>query len=223
MARYLLVPGACHGAWNLEPLAGGLEESGHRAEAVTLAGLEHVPGSVGTINLDTHIDQLTAHLQEMDGPAVLVGHSYAGSVITGVADRLPERVAGLLYVDAFVPSDGESCWSMTNDEQRQWYTEGSGRTGIAVDPMPFFDERAVPHPLGTLMQRSRLTGANEQVERRIYLAAVGSPWIEHSPFVGTADRLRTDPAWSVVDIDCSHNVMATAPDDLLRLALSMAR
>lgn len=196
--------------------------NGHQADAVTLAGLEQVPVTTGTINLDAHVEQLATLLKEMDGPAVLVGHSYAGSVITGAADRVPERVAGLLYVDAFVPRDGESCWSMTNDEQRQWYAEGSGRTGMAVDPMPFFDDRAVPHPLGTLMQRSTLTGAHERVERRVYLAAVGSPWIESSPFVPTADGLRADPAWTVVDVDCTHDVMATAPDDLLRLTLSMA-
>ena len=83
------------------------------------------------VNLDTHIDQVTQLAAETSEPTVLVGHSYAGSVLTGVADRLPERIAALLYVDAFVPRDGESCWSMTNDEQRKWYAESSGRTGLA--------------------------------------------------------------------------------------------
>ncbi len=223
MARYLLVPGACHGGWNLDPLAETLRGNGHQAEAVTLVGLEQVPDTATTINLETHVNQVVGLLQEVDAPVVLVGHSYAGSVITGAADRLPERVACLLYVDAFVPRDGESCWSMTNEEQRRWYSEGSGRTGVGVDPMPFFDERAVPHPLGTLMQRSIITGACDHVERRVYLAAVGSPWVESSPFVQTADRLRSDPTWNVINIDCGHNVMAAAPDDLLRLTLSVAQ
>jgi pimeloyl-ACP methyl ester carboxylesterase len=222
MAQFLLVPGACHGGWNLEPLAEAVRHEGHRATAVTLAGLEEGSDPVGGINLDTHVDQVVQLLGRLDGATVLVGHSYAGSVITGVADRSPERVAGLLYVDAFVPRDGESCWSLTNDEQRRWYGEGSGRTGLGVDPLPFFDQRAVPHPLGSLMQRSRLTGAHEAVERRVYLAAVGSPWIEHSPFIPTAARLRADPAWTVVDIDCGHNVMAYAFDALLGLTLSLA-
>jgi hypothetical protein len=65
----------------------------------------------------------------------------------------------LLYLDAFVPDDGDSCWSMNNDEQRDWYSRGSGATGLADEPLPFFDRRARPHPLGTPMQRSKLTGA----------------------------------------------------------------
>jgi pimeloyl-ACP methyl ester carboxylesterase len=221
MARFILVPGACHGGWNLEPLATGLRTHGHEATPVTLAGLAEAPGPLGDINLDTHIDQV-AHLLDGGDPAVLVGHSYAGSVITGVADRMPGNVTALLYIDAFVPRDGESCWSMTNDEQRRWYGEGSGRTGLGVDPLPFFDERARPHPLGSLMQQARLTGAHATVGRRLYLAAVGSPWIESSPFVPTADRLRLDPAWTVVDLPCGHNVMAYAFDELLRLTLQMA-
>jgi len=202
-------------------MASGLRSLGHEAEPVTLAGLEEEGGPTGGINLDTHIDQV-ARLLDGEDRAVLVGHSYAGSVITGVADRWAERVAALLYIDAFVPRDGESCWSMTNDEQRRWYAEGAGRTGLGVEPLPFFDERARPHPLGSLMQRSSLTGAHHAVGRRLYLAAVGSPWIASSPFVATADRLRHDPAWSVVDLDCGHNVMAYAFDDLLRLTVTLA-
>jgi hypothetical protein len=143
-------------------------------------------------------------------------------VVTGVADRSSERVAGLLYVDAFVPRDSESCWSMTNDDQRRWYIEGSSRTGLGVDPMPFFDERAVPHPLGSLIQQSRLTGAYETITRKHYVAAIGSPWIEQSPFVATADRLRQDPTWVVDDLDCGHNVMSYAFDDLVALTLALA-
>lgn len=56
---------------------------------------------------------------------VLLGHSYAGTVITAVADRMPSRVRALVYLDAFIPEDGDSCWIMTNDEQREWYISGA--------------------------------------------------------------------------------------------------
>ncbi len=59
---------------------------------------------------------------------------------------LLDRVRALLHLDAFVPADGDSCFAMTDDEQRRWYVEGAGRTGLGVDPLPFFDERARPHP-----------------------------------------------------------------------------
>jgi hypothetical protein len=70
-------------------------------------------------------------------------------VITGVADQRPSQVAGLLYLDAFVPDDGDSCWSMTNDEQRDWYSRGCGATGLAVEPLPFLANG--PRDLVTIM------------------------------------------------------------------------
>jgi hypothetical protein len=79
---------------------------------------------------------------------VLVGHGYAGSGITGVADQRPAQLAALLYLDAFVPEDEDSCWSMTNDEQRAWFIADSATTGLTVDPLLFFDDRARPHSTG---------------------------------------------------------------------------
>jgi hypothetical protein len=79
----------------------------------------------------------------------------------------PRRSSTLLYLDAFVPDHSESCWSMTNDEQRQWYSNGSGHTGLAVAPLPF-DERARPHPLGTLMKKSRFSGRWKTIPRKHY-------------------------------------------------------
>jgi pimeloyl-ACP methyl ester carboxylesterase len=149
MSRYILVPGACHGGWNLEPLADALRGHGHEAVAVTLTGLGPDPDAPGGINLDTHIEDVCRVLRSGGGPAILIGHSYAGSVITGVADLLPDQVAAMLYVDAFVPKDGDSCWTMTNDEQRSWYIDGAGRSGLGIDPLPFFDARARPHPVGS--------------------------------------------------------------------------
>ncbi len=164
MSSFVLVPGACHGGWWYEPLAEELKRQGHRARTLTLAGLGP-DGLVdaGQVSLDSHIEEVTAAVTKVayqGGEAVvLVGHSYAGSVISGVADRVPQRVRALVYLDAFLPEDGDSCWSMTSDEQRHWYIAGAGRSGVAVDPLPFSDERARPHPLATLVQRSRLTGA----------------------------------------------------------------
>jgi pimeloyl-ACP methyl ester carboxylesterase len=92
------------------------------------------------INLDVHISESSASVilsQDPDG-TVLVGHDYGGCLITGVADRLPHAVRALVYVDAFVPDDGDSCYSMTDEEQRQWYL-GGGTDADAVQPLPTFD------------------------------------------------------------------------------------
>ncbi|MBW0115867.1 hypothetical protein [Pseudonocardia abyssalis] len=71
---------------------------------------------------------------------------------------MPERFRSLVRVDAFVPEDGDSAWSMTLEWEREWFVDGAGRTGPYVE-LPFFADRTVVHPPATLTQRSRLTGA----------------------------------------------------------------
>ncbi len=226
MSAFVLVPGACHGGWWYQPVVTELETRRHAALAVTLAGLgpDGMTGA-GQVTLDTHIDEVTAALTAASDtagePVVLVGHSYGGTVITGAADRAPDRVRALVYLDAFVPDNGDSCWSMTNDEQRRWYLDGAGRTGLTVDPLPFFDPQARPHPLATLVQRIRLTGAWTTVPRRTYVAVTGWPGgLSASPFAATARRVAADPAWDYQQWPTRHNVLHEGPDRLLQLLLA---
>lgn len=212
----VLVPGANHGGWWYQPVVEQLEASGHRAIAVTLDGLDpQDPEPDRPITLDTHVAELVALVESLPGPVVAVGHSYAGSVLSGAADAVPERFAGLVYVDAFVPEDGESTWSMVPDWEREWFVDGSGRTGRHVDPLPFFDERAVAHPIATFLQRSRLTGAWRRVADKHYVAAMDPEWLPQSPFVAIAEKLRTDPDWTVHDLDETHNVLRGGADALV--------
>jgi thioesterase domain-containing protein len=91
MAWFVLVPGACHGGWWYEPVVIALRSEGHRADAVTLSGLDPDGPPAPSANLDSHVAEVAAVLRDETDPVVLVGHSYAGSVITGVADQLPGR------------------------------------------------------------------------------------------------------------------------------------
>ncbi|MFD7847291.1 alpha/beta fold hydrolase [Nocardia sp. NPDC059764] len=110
MATYLLVPGAFHGGWAWQRVAPLLSAAGHRVLTPSLVGLGERAESLGPeVGLGTHVQDLvelvrTAELRDL----VLVGHSYAGIVITALADALPDRVAELVYVDTFVPRDGEA-------------------------------------------------------------------------------------------------------------------
>jgi len=149
-----------------------------------------------------------------NGDTVLVGHSYAGSVITGVADRFPGRIGALVYLDAFLPEAGDSCWSLTNDEQRNWYVAGCARTGYGVDPLPFFDERARPHPVATFLQALPLTGAWRDVPTKHYVAA---SWPDESPMARSTRRAAADPSMVVHHWNTRHNVMADGPDLVLGL------
>ncbi|MEU0939643.1 MULTISPECIES: alpha/beta hydrolase family protein [unclassified Embleya] len=222
MTTFVLVPGAWHGAWTFQPLARRLREHGHDAYPLTLTGVgdrKHLLAA--SVNLDTHIrDVLNLLADEQITDAVLVGHSYGGMVITGAADRAPDRVRGLVYVDALVPGDGESCWSLVNDREREWYLRGVGRDGYSCEPLPFFDARATPHPLASLMQVVRLEGGLDRFERRDFVYATG--WDGASPFDEVRRRLAEDPTWHVHPVSSGHNVMRDAPDDLLKILLDAA-
>ncbi|MBB1155512.1 MULTISPECIES: alpha/beta fold hydrolase [Amycolatopsis] len=218
MTTYVLVPGACHGGWCFDRLTGQLRDRGHGVLPLTLTGLserQHLLHS--GVNLDTHIEDLVRALRaEQVEHAVLVGHSYGGMVITGAADRVPELVDALVYLDAFVPENGDSCWSLTDDRQREWYLS-VGETGYAVPPLPFFDPRASAHPLATLLQSIRLDGDLSRFRRRDYVYA--TMWDGGSPFEPTYRRLVDDPQWNVHALDSKHDLMRDAPDELLRILL----
>jgi pimeloyl-ACP methyl ester carboxylesterase len=222
MTTYVLVPGACHGAWCFDDLAEALRAQGHRVLAVTLTGIaERAHLLHAGVNLETHVADVLAELAvHRVENAVLVGHSYGGMVITAVADRLPQQVDSLVYLDAFAPRDGESCWTLTTDEQREWYTSVDD-TGYGVPPLPFFDPRATAHPLASLMQPIRLTGDLSRFRRRDYVYA--TKWDGESPFAATFDRVRRDPLWTTHVLDGAHNLMRDCPDDLLQILLDAAQ
>ena len=201
MTTYVLIPGACHGAWCFDDLAAGLRDEGHRVLSYTLTGVaERAHLAHGGVNLETHITDVLAALEaEPDAEdLVLVGHSYGGMVITGVADRIPEKVDALVYLDALVPNNGESCWHLVNDEQRQWYLDVDD-TGYGVPPMSFFDPRATAHPLASFLQRITLTADLSRFRRRDFVYAL--KWPGDSPLRPSYDRVKDDPNWNVHELD----------------------
>ncbi|EOD63701.1 alpha/beta fold hydrolase [Amycolatopsis vancoresmycina] len=220
-ATFVLVPGMCHGGWCFADLTAQLRGHGHRVHPVTPTGIAErshlLPGGV---NLDTHIEDVTALMEAEDvHDAVLVGHSYGGMVITGAADRLPGRVASLVYLDAVVPAHGDSCWALVSDREREWYLDVVD-SGYAIRPLPFFDPRATPHPLASVLQPLRLTGDPARFRRRDYVYAAG--WDGESPFTPVYQRLRADPGWTTHAVDGGHNLMRDAPGELLEILLGVA-
>jgi pimeloyl-ACP methyl ester carboxylesterase len=146
--KFVMVPGGWQGGWVFESVAAELRRNGHQVEAVTLSGLE-LDGPVGVgdpPNLDTHIDQVAELIDSGDQtPVALCGHSYGGMVIAGVADRLGDRLDQLVFIDAYVPDDGDSCWSLTSDSFRELFIAGARADGGAWPGSPF----------GTLTERLR--------------------------------------------------------------------
>jgi len=110
MANFVLVHGAWIGGWYWRPIAQKLRKVGHEAYAPTLTGLgERIHLMSPSINLDTHVTDVVNVIKEEGlSDVVLVGHSYGGMVVTGVADALPDRITSLVYLDAFVPKNGDA-------------------------------------------------------------------------------------------------------------------
>jgi len=107
MATYVLVHDAWHTGKDLEPTASPIREAGHRVHTPTIAG--NKPGDPKTVGLDDAIRSIADYLAEKNlKDVILLGHGYGGMIITGVADRLPERIRRLVYWNAFVPNNGES-------------------------------------------------------------------------------------------------------------------
>ncbi|MCW2886158.1 MAG: hypothetical protein JWL58_3020 [Streptosporangiaceae bacterium] len=220
MATFVLVPGGWHGAWSFEAVVPLLERAGHTVHALNLTGLrpDDDNATVATANLDTHADDVLRLLDRAHiTSATLVGHSYGGMVIAAAADRARGRVSRLVHLDAYVPRDGESCWSSTTERYRQRFATGAAATGYAVRPPDHLDPRTRPHPLASFLQEIRLTGTLAQVPRREFIYCSG--W-DGTPFAELRTRLQLDPEWQVHDLPTGHDAMHEAPDAVAALLLS---
>lgn len=217
MATIVFIPGGWHGGWWFAPIVERLRAEGHRAHAVTLTGVGerlHLTGRNGATNLDTHIEDVVAFLEaERLDDVVLCGHSYGGMVATGVADRMPERIASLVYLDAQVPRDGESLWTLTTPTFREAFFSGA-RDGANIDPPPGLDPRVTTHPLACFMQPISLTGAWTRVPDKRYVWC--SEW-KDSPFRTMYERVLDEPGWDVRAWPIEHDIVGQAPDDLVAL------
>lgn len=220
MATYILIPGGWHGGWYFQSLAEALRVKGHQAYAITLTGIgERRHLLHAGVNLDTHIDDVV-QLLEMENltNVILIGHSYAGMVLTGVIDRVPNRIASAIYCDAYVPADGQSCFDLVNDFYRKLFLDNVAKDGYSVTPSATADPRTTSHPMASFLQRLSLKNAPAPVKRcYIYL----SGW-DATPFTSTYERLKTSPDWQVYELPVRHNVIAVAFDELLGIALKYA-
>lgn len=209
-----MVPGGWQGGWVFDSVAAELNRDGHQVEAVTLSGLE-LDGPVDVDrppNLDTHIDQVAEIVESSDGaPLALCGHSYGGMVIAGVADRLGDRLDQLVFIDAYVPEDGDSCWSLTSDGFRELFVAGVRGDGRWVAVPDGLDPRARPHPMASFVQSVSLGGDPGHALGRTFIS--GGAWAG-SPFVTLTERLREDSDWQVHEIPVGHNIARRDPHGL---------
>jgi len=212
MATFILIAGGWQGGWVYETVAELLAARGHKALPITLSGLGDKPAPVA--NLDTHIKELVDVVRAQPDEVVLVGQSYGGMVVSGAADAVPSQVRALVYVDAYVPDDGASLWSLTTPRFRDVFIEGAKADGLTCAPPGHLDPRCRPHPIGTFLQAIKLSGRWREVPRKTFIGAFG--W-EGSPFRDLHERLSGDPEWSTFAFDCGHNVARLNPEALVEV------
>lgn len=231
---FVLVAGSGHGGWAWQRLAALLTERGHRVFAPSLTGLadrSHLMSA--EIDLDTHIHDIVNLFRWEDlDQAVLVGHSYAGWVVSGAMELLEERVAALAYVDAFLPEDGQRGFDLLNEAQKAAVLEARQR-GDLSRPGPssaalkiqreedcrWLDAKITPQPIGVSMQALRLTGARERVARKLYVRA---PLFPQPLFDAAFERCKADPGWTTAVMDhCGHDPMIDRPEALCDLLLGL--
>lgn len=228
MVNFVLVHGAWHGGWCWVRVADRLRRSGHRVETPTLTGLgERAHLLSRDIDLETHITDVIATIEAEElRDVVLCGHSYGGCLITGVADRIPDRLRALVYLDAFVPEDGQAMMdllpvaagarmaALVKEKGDGWRVPPRSAESFQVataEDRAWVDRRCVPHPFATMTQPLRLTGTGKPVATRLYIRAAN---YDASPFGPFAERARADPGWRYEEIAYGHDVMVDAPDEL---------
>lgn len=214
MATFILIPGGWQGGWVYQKVAEILTAHGHEAVPVTLSGLGDVPAPKA--NLDTHIDEIIGIVRS-HRDVVLVGHSYAGMIVSGAADAEPSRIRALVYVDAYVPESGDSVWSLTTPRFRDMFVAGAKVDGLNCAPPANLDPRCRPHPMGTFLQAIDLSGRWRDVPRKTYIGAHG--W-DGSPFLDLYQRLSGEPEWSTLALECGHNVARLQPEVLAEILLA---
>ncbi len=230
---FVLVHGAWHGGWCWRRVSDRLERKGHKAYAPSLTGLgdrAHLIGTRPTVT--THIEDIANIIRFEDlQRVVLVGHSYGGIVISGVAEKAQKQIASIVFLDAFVPDNGATIMSMSRQGLRDTVNAAIRRGDLGYPPASaayfnvnekdraFVDRKCTPQPIGTYGDPVKLTGARERIAKKTYIRAKG---FNSGGFDAIASRLRSDPAWNVHDMPCGHDAMIDMPDRLTELLIAAA-
>lgn len=230
---FVLVHGAWHGGWCWRRVAALLQRGGHNVFTPTLTGLadrSHLLRS--DINLDTHIADIVnlVRWENLDS-IVLAGHSYGGFPVSGAIEQIFDRVASVVFVDAFLPEDGQRTLDLASDFARKAMLEAIAK-GENANPAPaaaqfavnerdraWVDAMLTPQPLGVSTQPIKLSGLRERVAKKSYIRATKYP----QPRFDAYHRAKAaDPSWRAYEVPCGHDVMIDMPARLAEILLDVA-
>ena len=228
---FVLVHGAWHGGWCWRRVADLLEKRGHKVFAPTLTGLgERCHLLDSKVDLAMHVTDIVNLIKwERLSDIVLVGHSYGGMVITGVAEQMQPQIASIVFLDAYVPENGQSLFDIgpttaIRDAARAALQKGE----IATSPPPaaFFrvnekdrgwvDAMCTPHPIATQTAKAAETGARERIGKKAYVRATQYPNPNFDRFYA---KYQLTPGWQTYAVESGHDVMIDMPERLAAILL----
>jgi pimeloyl-ACP methyl ester carboxylesterase len=235
MATFVLVHGAWEAGWAWKWVSPLLREAGHDVYTLSLTGLGERSHLLSReVDLETHIQDVLGVIKwsQLDN-ITLVGHSYGGMVVTGVADRAHSKIGSLIYFDAFMPENGQALLDLTlperADSMRQ-LAEEKGE-GYYLPPLPasswhvhdpehvaFLEKLSTPHPLATMTQKLSLSDNHLKIKNKAYVLA--TCW-EPSPFPQFADRAR-EAGWPIEELDTHHFAMFSLPQETADILMRYA-
>ncbi len=229
MTDYVLVHGAWHGSWCWARVRRLLAAGAHRVFTPTLTGVGERSHLLSRdVGLDTHIaDVANLMIWESLRDIVLVGHSYGGAVVRHVADRMPDRIRSLIYLDAFVPENGKAVLDYLPDDGKSlrelaiaygdgWKMPPIPASDFAVNAadVAWVDRQCTMHPLSSCETPAKLSGACDGIANIGYIRASGF----EGPF-GQFYAKAGERRWWQEELACGHDVMLDMPNELTALLL----
>ncbi|WP_033294542.1 alpha/beta hydrolase [Amycolatopsis jejuensis] len=239
MSTYLLVHGAWHTGQCWERVVPLLASAGHRVESPTLTGYGDKAHLLSPeVGIDTHVDDVVRLIAGADlSEVILVGHSYAGLVISAVANRIPDRIAHLVYLDAMVPADGENAVDVMPVSQMLVDTALKSESGWRVPPLPempppiglfgvtdpadaaWLRGMLSDQPLRCLQDRVTLDNpAMNEIPRTHIHCTVKPDGFDRRPVPATQPNGSPAQVW---ELPTGHDCMVTMPRELAELLLKL--
>jgi pimeloyl-ACP methyl ester carboxylesterase len=227
MGTFVLVHGAWHGAWCWRRVARLLRSAGHEVFTPTLTGVGERSHLLNpAINVDTHILDVVNEMKwQALSNVALVGHSYGGMVISGVAEKMETSIASLIMLDAFMPEDGQAVLDIYPPELREpvLAAQRSGATTLPPRAAALFkvndrdrawvDAQCTPQPIQCWLQKLALTGARERIGKKTYIRAAGYP----NPYFDSGLATARARNWRTCELPCGHDVMLDMPEQLAEI------
>jgi pimeloyl-ACP methyl ester carboxylesterase len=224
MTTFVLVHGACLGAWCWSRVAKLLAAKQHTVVAPALTGLGERSHLLNPeIDLDTHILDVVNVIKWQElREVVLVGHSYGGMVISGVAERMEKSIASIVMLDAFFPTDGQRAVDLLPPPVRDAILKRARDGATATPPPPaatanvnkadqaWVDAQCTPHPIKCFLQPAMVTGARDRIAKKTYIRAADFPNVALDAGMSEA----RNKGWRTVEIAAGHLVMIDAPAQL---------